>query len=90
MKPRSVPCTSSSARDTLLLFLYTQPEILNLYHGIYCGICSHIYPNPGGAQGEAGWAPGSLIWWVAALPTAQDWGRVGFKVPSNLNPFMIL
>lgn len=27
-------------------------------------------PIPGGAQGQVGWAPGSLIWWVAVLPMA--------------------
>jgi len=27
-------------------------------------------PIPGGAQGQVGWALGSLSWWGAALPTA--------------------
>jgi len=35
-------------------------------------------------------APGSLSCWVAALPTAQGWNWVGFKVPSNPNHSVIL
>jgi len=30
-------------------------------------------PNPGGAQGHAGWALGSLSWWVATSPL-QEFG----------------
>ncbi len=33
-------------------------------------------------------APGSLSWW-GALPMAQGWDWVGFKVPSNPNHSMI-
>jgi len=27
-------------------------------------------PIPGGTQGQVGWGPGQLSWWVAALPTS--------------------
>ena len=40
-------------------------------------------PIPGGAQGQAGWALGSLIWWVATSPWHGDWKWIIFKVPSN-------
>ena len=35
-------------------------------------------------------ALGSLSCWVAALPTAQGWGWVGFEVPSNPNRSVIV
>jgi len=35
-------------------------------------------------------ALGSLMYWVAALPTAGAWGWIGFDVPSNLNHSRIL
>ena len=28
-------------------------------------------PIPGGTQGQVGWGPGQLSWWVAVLPTAR-------------------
>ena len=34
-------------------------------------------------------ALGSLIWWVAALPMAEGWNWMIFKVPSNLSHSMI-
>ena len=34
-------------------------------------------------------APGSLTWWVAALPTPRGWRWVGFEVPSNANHSVI-
>jgi len=40
-------------------------------------------PIPGGNQGQAGWGPGQLSWWGAALPMAAGWKWVGFEVPSN-------
>jgi len=39
-------------------------------------------PIPGGAQGQVGWALGSLSWWGTALFIAQGWGWMGFEVPS--------
>jgi len=33
-------------------------------------------------------ALGSLSWWVAALPMAEGWKLMGFKIPSNLSHSM--
>ena len=32
------------------------------------------YPIPGGTQGQVGWGPGWLSWWVAALPMMWELG----------------
>jgi len=50
-----------------------------------CGCCI-----PGDAQGQVGWALGSLIWRGAALPTAQGWNWMCFEVPSKPNYNVIL
>lgn len=40
---------------------------------------------PWSVQGQASGAMGSLIWWVATLPTAGGWNWMCFKTPFNLN-----
>jgi len=36
-------------------------------------------------RSRPGWmGPGQLSWWRAALPMAEGWNWVGFKVPFNL------
>ena len=45
---------------------------------------------PGAAQDQVGWALGSLIWWVAALPTARGWDQMTFEVPSDPSHSVIL
>jgi len=47
-------------------------------------------PHSWRLQGQVGGGPGSLSWWVAALPMAGGWNWMGFKVPSNTSHFMIL
>lgn len=47
-------------------------------------------PIPGGAQGQVGWALGSLSWGVVALPMAGDWGWVCSKVSYNSSHSVIL
>ena len=46
-------------------------------------------PIPPGAQGQAGWARGSLSWWVAAPPMAGGWEWVCCKGPSNPNHSLV-
>ena len=36
------------------------------------------------------WGPGNLIWWVAALPVAEGWNWLDFKVLSNPSHSVIL
>jgi len=33
---------------------------------------------------------GSLSWWRATGPQAEGWNWLGFEVPSNLSPTMII
>jgi len=48
-----------------------------------CQVCPDVPLE--GVQGQAGGALGSLIWWVATLPTAGGWMWMGFKIPANPN-----
>jgi len=41
------------------------------------------YPIPGGAQGQVGWGPGQPELVVAALPMAEGWSYMIFKVTPN-------
>ena len=49
-------------------------------------------PIPGGTQGQVRWGPGQPdpVHVLAVLPMAQGWGWVGFKLPSNPSPSVIL
>jgi len=47
-------------------------------------------PISGGAQGQVGWALGSLSWSGGTLPMAVGWNWVGFEVPSNLTVLWFL
>ena len=43
---------------------------------------SQGFPNTGGAQSQAGWALGNLIWWLATLSMAG-----GLKLDDLCGPF---
>jgi len=62
-------------------------------------VVRHWHRLPRGAVGamslemcKARWdgSVGSLIWWEAALPTAECWNWVDFQVPSNSSHSLIL
>ena len=46
-------------------------------------------PISGGIQGQVGWGPGQLSWWVAALPMAKSWNWTVFMGPFNPSHSMV-
>lgn len=63
-------------------------ETCTFFHRIYNILNTCLISE--GTQGLVGWALGSLIWWVAALPTIVGWSRMSFEVPSNFYYSIIL
>jgi len=63
----SVLCGASAEGSASVAFFSLTRRLVRPWH---CCPESCGYPIPGGAQGQVGWALGSLSCWGEALPTA--------------------